>query len=200
MDWINNLINLSKVPTKLIVVIFIVSGVLLWLPEATLKGLKLSEFANTYGLYVGITCVASGVVLLVELAMLLWKTANKKISYNKFKKSSLERITNLDASEKSVLREFYLLGQNTIKLPMDHPVVAGLINAGILVMVGRHGRMSVAGMLFSMKIADFVRSNLTYETLDLPSGEPTSEDIDFLRNNRPEFMPSISREDAVFSW
>ena len=54
-------------------------------------------------------------------------------------------------------------------------------------------------MLFSMKISDFVRENLTYDLLDLPNGEPSESEIDFMRNNRPPFMGSINREGSLFN-
>ncbi|WP_305814118.1 super-infection exclusion protein B [Photobacterium leiognathi] len=122
-----------------------------------------------------------------------------KLLRENLKRLLLDRLEKLDPREKSVLREYYLQGQNTIKLPMDHPVVAGLINVGVLQLIGQHGRMSTAGMLFSMKISDFVRENLTNDLLDLPSGEPSHEEIDFLKNNRPPFMNSILREESLFN-
>jgi len=199
VEWISKVLEATKLPTKFIVVIFLASFALLLLPEDNLTSLKLVEFSNKYGIYIGIAALASGALLAVELVGYIWNTINHKVSSRKFKKSSLERLTQLDSSEKSVLREFYLQGQNTLKLPMDHPVVAGLINLGILHLVGQHGRMSAAGMLFSMKISDFVRKNLTYELLDLPSGQPSNEDIEFLKNNRPPFMGSIFREESIFN-
>lgn len=77
--------------------------------------------------------------------------------------------------------------------------MAGLINVGTLRLIGQHGRMSTVGMLFSMKISDFVSENLTYDLLDFPSGEPSHDEIEFLKINRPPFMNSILREDSLFS-
>lgn len=199
MEWISKVIEAAKLPTKFIVVIFLVSSALLFLSEDTLSSLKLDDFAKKFGLYIGITSLASGALLTIEFVSYIWNRIANEVSSRKFKKSSLERLDKLDSSEKSVLREFYLQGQNTLKLPMDHPVVAGLINVGVLRLIGQHGRMSTAGMLFSMKISDFVRENLTYELLDLPSGELSHEEIEFLKKNRPSFMNSIHREESLFN-
>lgn len=106
----------------------------------------------------------------------------------------------LDHAEKSVLREFYIQGQNTIKLPMDHPVVAGLLSSGVLSIVSQHGKHSLAGMLVSMKIPDRLREIITLEMLDLPVGEPSEQDIEFLKENRPPFTRSIQREEALLQW
>lgn len=199
MEWISKIIEAAKLPTKFIVVIFSVSFALLFLSEETLTSLKLADFVKKFGLYIGITALTSGVLLTIESISYVWNRVADSISSRKFKKSSLERLNKLDPSEKSVLREFYLQGQNSLKLPMDHPVVAGLINVGIIRLIGQHGRMSAAGMLFSMKISDFVRENLTYDLLDLPSGEPSHQEIEFLKGNRPPFMNSILREESLFN-
>ena len=199
MEWISKIIEAAKLPTKFIVTIFLVSSAMLFLSDETLLSFKLNTFTDKYGLYIGVTALASGALLLSELVTYVWENFNNKLSSSKLRKSSMKRISNLDQSEKSVLREFYLEGQNTIKLPVDNPVVAGLINAGILEYVGRHGRMSTSGMLFSMKISNFVKSNLTYELIELPNGEPTKEEIDFLKNNRPIFIQNIKREDSIFN-
>lgn len=199
MEWISKIIEAVKLLTKFIVVIFSVSFALLFLSEETLTSLKLADFVKKFGLYIGITALTSGVLLTIESISYVWNRVADSISSRKFKKSSLERLNKLDPSEKSVLREFYLQGQNSLKLPMDHPVVAGLINVGIIRLIGQHGRMSAAGMLFSMKISDFVRENLTYDLLDLPSGEPSHQEIEFLKGNRPPFMNSILREESLFN-
>lgn len=199
MEWISKVIEAAKLPTKFIVVIFLVSSALLFLSEEALTSLKLADFAKKFGLYIGITSLTSGALLTIEFISYMWNRITNGVSSRKFKKSSLERLEKLDPSEKSVLREFYLQGQNSLKLPMDHPVVAGLINAGVLRLIGQHGRMSTAGMLFSMKISGFVRENLTYDLLDLPSGKPSHEEIEFLKNNRPPFMNSILREESLFN-
>lgn len=198
MEWISKVIEAAKLPTKFIVVIFLVSSALSILSEDSLTSLKLADFANEFGLYIGITSLASGSLLIIEFISYVWNKIKSEVSSRKVKKASLERLDKLDPSEKSVLREFYLQGKNTLRLPMDYPVVAGLINVGVLRLIGQHGRMSSAGMLFSMKISDSVRENLTYELLDLPSGEPTPEEMEFLKNNRPRFMNSIHREESLF--
>lgn len=59
---------------------------------------------------------------------------------------------NLDDKEIAVLREFFIQGQNTLQLPVGHPVVAGLIEKGILEQVGMIGENSLVGPLFSLSI------------------------------------------------
>jgi len=200
LEWISKIIEAARLPTKFILCVFAVTVALLFLPQNLLISLHLKEFTDKYGIYIGITALGSGSLLFVEILIYFWNAVQKKVNRRRIYKKALERIKNLDPAEKAVLREFFLQGRNTIKLPMDHPVVAGLLHSGILQLVGSHGRMSLAGMLFSMKISDFIREHLTYEIIELPEGQPTEKDIEFLRNNRPEFMSSIEREDSLFKW
>jgi hypothetical protein len=195
MEWIAKIIEAAKLPTKFIVVIFLVSLGLIFIPESGLTSMKLKSFADTYGLYVGITALSSGALLLIEASMAIWRNATNKIAKSKLKKQIADRMASLDGSEKSVLREFYLQGQNTIKLPVDHPVVAGLLNSGVVVLVGQHGRMSVAGMLFSMMISESAKHHITHELIDWPMGEPTEQELRFICNNRPSFISRIQLEE-----
>ena len=200
MEWITKIIEAARLPIKSILWIFVVTVALLFLPQDLLVSFHLKEFTDKYGIYISITALCSGVLLFIEILIYFWNATQKKVNRRRIYKKAIERTKNLDPTEKAVLREFFLQGRNTIKLPMDHPVVAGLLHSSILQLVGSHGRMSLAGMLFSMKISDFIRKHLTYEIIELPKGKPTEKDIEFLRENRPEFMSSIEREDSLFKW
>jgi len=200
MEWIGKVIEAAKLPTKFIVGIFLVAIALLFLPQPLIDSLYLKDFKGKYGLYFGIIALSTGALLLIESILYFWKKIQIKRNVDKFKKQALVRIQRLDHAEKAVIREFYLKGQNTLKLPIDHPVVAGLINSGILQIVSSQGRMSLAGMLFSTKISDTVQKQLATEMIDLPTGQPTQEQIEFLRNNRPDFAASIEREESIFRW
>ena len=200
MDWISKLMEAAKVPTKIILCVFIVASALIILPDSTLTGLRIKEFMDKHGIYVGITALSSGALLVINLIIYVWKTSKNKLAKNRLIQKATERLQKLDHAEKAVLREFFLQGQNTIKLPIDHAVVAGLLESGILIIVGRHGRMSLAGMLMSMKISDHIDMLVTPELLDLPRNAPTQTEIDFIKSNRPSFMTSIEREESFLKW
>ena len=130
MEWISKIIEALKLPVKFILCIFIVSSILLYIPKEFAEKIHLTKFIERFGLYIGIVFLATGALLIIELIIYTYKTIRKKATYKKIKKNALERIANLDFAEKAILREFYIQGQNTIKLPMDHPVVAGLLSCG----------------------------------------------------------------------
>ncbi len=71
---------------------------------------------------------------------------------------------------------------------------------GILVLAGKYGERSTAGMLFLVKIADGIQVSI--DMIDLPAGEPTPEEKDFIISNRPDFLPEIEAHNDLFhkSW
>jgi len=200
MEWVAKLFEAAKLPTKFIVAIFLASTIPLFLPAEVVFALRLNEIIESYGNYMGVASVLSGSILIIEFAVWVSRGIRKTYLRRKLAKLSKERLKGLDHAEKSVLREFYIQGQNTIKLPMDHPVVAGLLSSGVLSIVGQHGKHSLAGVLVSMKIPDRLREIITLEMLDLPVGEPSEQDIEFLKENRPPFTRSIQREEALLQW
>lgn len=200
MELTSKIIEALKLPTKYILCIFAVSTVLLFMSKEFSEKMHLALFIDKYGLFIGIVSLSSGALLAIELIIYIYKFIRKKITYRNIKSYTIERVGKLDPAEKAILREFYIQEQNTIKLPVDHPVVAGLLNCGILKLVGKQGRMSLAGMLFSIKISELVHSQLTNDLLEWPINEPSLEEIDFLRNSRPDFMKSIYREDNLLNW
>lgn len=106
-------------------------------------------------------------------------------------------LQQLDSQEKSVLREFYLQGQKTIRMPVDQPVVAGLVRKVIIVQVGQLAEQSIAGMLISVTLAVGVEQKLTSSMIDMPTSK-TNSDIDWLKRNRPKFMPEIIEHNRIF--
>ncbi|WP_280545990.1 super-infection exclusion protein B [Halomonas sp. 11-S5] len=200
MEFIAKFLDAAKLPTKFIVAIFFASTIPLLLPSELVAALRLSGILDSYGSYMGVTSVLSGSVMVIEFTIWVSKKIKKAHLRRRLSRLSKSRLRSLDHAEKAVLREFYIQGQNTIKLPMDQPVVAGLLSSGILSIVSQHGKCSLAGMLVSMKIPDRLSEEITLEMLDLPTGEPSEEDIEFLKENRPPFTRSIQREEAHLQW
>jgi hypothetical protein len=107
------------------------------------------------------------------------------------RRSVIAEIKKLDPKEKAVLREYFIQCQNTILLPVDHPVVSGLIEKGMLHTAGDLCEYSVAGVLFPVALQPHVKEMLKPSMFDLPSGQPTEADIKRLKNTRPEFISGI---------
>lgn len=99
----------------------------------------------------------------------------------------MNAIKNLDQHEKAVLREYYIQGKSTLKIPMDNPTVSGLIDKQILYLVGQYGEKSSEGMLFNFAINEKAREYLTYQILELPTGESSERDFERIRVSRPQW-------------
>jgi hypothetical protein len=124
---------------------------------------------------------------------------SKKKNVKLFRKEILSNLSKLDSKEKSVLREFYLQNQNTLQLPFDQPIVAGLLRKEILKIVGNIGERSLVGMLMSMEINTFIKEEVKPEHIDLPDLDNiTSTDKDFIIKNRPDFIPEIIQRENLF--
>lgn len=202
MEWFAKAIEFLKLPLKYIWGVAIAAGLLLFLPASALERLRVAQFTKDYGSYIGVVFVVSLVLAGVHTVVAVSHFFSRKRRVHKFKTLRTEALHNLDPQEKAVLREFFVQEQNTIRLPIDHPTVAGMRTKGILLRVGQHGEGSLAGILFPLKMADDIRGQLTASMIDLPEGEPSKEQIDWVVANRPDFIPEIERHVDLFhrSW
>jgi len=196
-DWIPKILDILKLPAKLIAVLCIVSGLLLFLNDEWLQKLHVEKIESEYGIFIGVTFLVSSALLILEVTIWAWNKIRIVWLKKKLSQTAFEALQNLDTKEISVLREFYIQAQSTLQLPMSHALVASLIDKGILEQVGSLGEHSLIGPLISLKTADEVKPYITYELLDLPNGEPTEEEIQWVRNNRPEFMAGLDRRNDL---
>ncbi|MDP2207695.1 MAG: superinfection exclusion B family protein [Bacteroidota bacterium] len=193
MDWISKFLDISKVPTKIIFWIFLLSGFLLLMPSGWLTTLRLDEFLKDYGKFVGIGFVGSAVLLLVQAFLWLRQKSRQSKQKKEFEESVQTKLMQLDNFEKAVVREFYLQGKNTILLPVDDPTVAGLLQKRVLRVVSRNGEMSLAGMLFPVALSSFAEQHVTPQLVDLPTGSPTQAQVADIVQARPKFIAGIER-------
>jgi hypothetical protein len=164
---LEKLFDLKKIPTKLIFVLWICSGVILFVSELILVKLNLKDFLTEFGKYIGITFLISTAFLLISLINYI---ANK-IRYKKLKKSIekdiLTELTRLGFHEKVLLREFYINQKDALQLPMDNDTVVGLTNKRILYQVSGTGFTYVHGAYFTYSITEFAKKHLTIELIGL---------------------------------
>ncbi|MBD3375743.1 hypothetical protein GF406_11960, partial [candidate division KSB1 bacterium] len=112
-DWMPKILDLLKLPTKLITVLCIVSGLLVLLNEELLQKLHLEKIESEYGVFIGVTFLISSALLILEIALWVWNKIRIFWLKNKLSQTALEELRNLDAKEISVLREFYIQRQST---------------------------------------------------------------------------------------
>ena len=200
MDWFSRIFDVDKLPFKIILWGTVVSGVLVLAPTAFLGKLGLDAFVKTHGTYVGVVFLAAG--SLVGINALGWSfgKVRRRVAYWKWRNSLLEVLESLDHAEKAVLREFYIQARHTVELPMDNPTVVGLQNKGIVCPAGEYGQHSLAGILLPFSISEEARSMITVDMLDLPTGEPSKQEIARLQNSRPDFARVIQSRKDLLNW
>jgi hypothetical protein len=198
MDWLSKLLGLKKIPTNFIILLWIFTGLLLYISPEVKKRFGLEEFYKDFGKYFGIVFLLSTATLIMLIITWIYQKINDKRLDIKYKSIIRDSIKNLDYHEKAVLREFYIQGKNTLKIPMDEPTVSGLISKRILLRVGNLGEMSIVGMLFSHSISKTARENLSNETLELPTGEPSDFEIRKIKESRPQWMIRLESKNNPF--
>lgn len=198
MDWLSKLFDIKKIPTKFIVLVWLVATTLLILPEKTLINLSLQDFKDDYGKFIGIAFItSSGFLIILIITWIINKGTSERLK-GKYKKTIKESILTLDEPEKAVLREFYIQGQRTLKMPADNPTVSSLINKRILYPVGNYGQPSLYGLLFNFSITTFAEKNLSGQLLGLPNTQPTAEEIQRIRALRPQWMLKLEENQRLF--
>ena len=197
MTWISDVLSALKLPPKVVAGIAIPSGVLVLARDSWLAQFGLDAFMFFARPYVSLVFIVASSILLVESLVYARNCASAKLKHRRSLAKLNERADALDPAELIVLREFFIQGQSTVKLPMDQPVVAGLIQKGIIQQVGQLGERTGGGMTFPFRIRDEVVHKITPEMLGLPAN-PTDQDRKRIVSERPQYMMSIQRHDELF--
>lgn len=190
--FLEKLFDLKKIPSKLILVLFLSSALILFVPEHTLSKLNLKDFLADFGKFIGIIFIISSAFLLVILITYLSKQINLRKAKSDVRRIILKEINNLGFHERALLREFYINGKDTLQLPMDNDTVVGLQRKHILYQVSGTGFTYIHGAYFTYAITDFAKEHMTHEMIDLPKN-PTEQDIKTLGINRPTWAKEKSR-------
>lgn len=200
MSWISSLFEAHKLPTKALLWILVFSGFLCLSPDSLLDRLGMAGLVNTYRGYISAIFIASGCILILNLIMGTAGAAQSKVDHIRWRRGLLKAVSELDHSEMAILREFYIQAKNTIQLPFNDASVVGLRRKGIVNPVSNLGEYSYAGMLLPFVMAIETMEILRPEMIGLPPGEPTEEEIEWIRNSRPDFVRAIQRRKSILDW
>ena len=201
MDWIGKLFDVNKLPFKIVAWVAIVSGILIFSPITFLKILKLDGFLEQNGSVIGIVFISSSGLVAVNLCAWFFSFVKAKRRVSLWMKNMEQALMNLDHAEKAVLREFYIHGKYNIDLPIDNPTVVGLRNKGVIYLSGKYGQHTLEGMLIPCAINDKARDIITFDLIEMPDTKnPSKQEIERIRNTRPQFAKDIARREAMFRW
>ena len=209
MNWIDNVITIIKLPVKFIVGIALFAGSLFILPKTFLERLKLDAFLDEFGTFIGIAFYAAAILILINIVIAMIDAIKKKISAKKNKeilenkKAQIEKKirTMLDPHEKAVLREFIIQAKNTIEIPIDHHVVSGLLNSGVIEIAGEYATGNILiGLLTPVRLSE-VAQDLIYSNpmvIEIPNREPTEAEKQNILNRRPDFIRQLERHNWLY--
>jgi hypothetical protein len=92
IDMIEKIFDLQKGPMKFIVVVFIASLILLFVPANILETLSLAEFKNEQKKYIGLACTISALFILISIVNFAWSKINDSINDKKVRRYILRNL------------------------------------------------------------------------------------------------------------
>jgi hypothetical protein len=151
---VERIFDFNKIPTKLMLLLWIMSGVMLFFPAAFLTKLNLTEFNAEYGKFVGVTFLFTTGFLVVTIVTSIQNSIKSGNVFRRRKEEIIHTVQNLDEHEKAVLREFSINGSSTLQLPIDNATVNGLHSKGIIYQVSNTGFVYFHGSYFPFSITE----------------------------------------------
>ena len=197
MTMISDVISAIKLPPKIMAGLTLPSAMLVFAPTTWIDQFGLAAFINVARPYVALVFIVSASILLVEFCIWAYAEINRQLSTRRAIKKLADRVRDLDPAELVLLREFFIQGQSTVKLPMDQPVVAGLIQKGIVRQVGQLGERTIGGMTFSFRLNEEARKLITIDALGIPRN-PSEEDKRRIVSERPHYMRAIQEHESIY--
>jgi hypothetical protein len=187
MEIFKSFFDITKLPTKIFLIVSIVAGCFIFLSPEILKKLRLDKF-DEYGAFVGLAFLFSTVLVVVNFSIWIFNKINYRYKLKELKAEYDQAIKNLDLQEKAVLREFFIVGQNSINMPINDAVIAGLLQKKIL-NINRQlsGSTIGTGLTFPLSISKYFYKILTFEDIDLMEN-PTEIQKQFILDNRPDWV------------
>lgn len=176
MEHLKTLFDFSKLPTKFFLLFAVASGFILFAKPHWLSIIEVTSLKDEYGQYIGLTFIISTGLVVINFLIWVQKYFSKKINVFKFKREYSENIKTLDPQEKAVIREFFINEQSSIEMPIDDPVVNGLINKNILKINKQFGNSFIMnGMNASTSLMKRAEKLLKLTDIDL-NENPTEDE------------------------
>ena len=101
----------------------------------------------------------------------------------------------LDSYEKAVLREFLIQKRNTILVPEEDTAVAGLLQKGIIRIIGDGKQVLGVGWVYPVSLSSSAAAIIkgSSQVIGFPPGMPTPEQVKKIQSLRPSFVWDIER-------
>ena len=157
-DWL-------KIPLNVLLPsIWLISGILLLLPDKWLTTLYLLAWRNEKGFAIGLTFVISSCLLVVYLIFYIKKLIST-ITYNlTYKRKTMRKIFKMNDTERAIIFKLYNSPGYTCELDYNQPLIQGLLARNYIYM---GGQQQVTLDVFTNCIpARFTLQPFVYQTLD----------------------------------
>ncbi|AUC74905.1 super-infection exclusion protein B [Olleya sp. Bg11-27] len=182
----SDLLDFSKIPIKIFLLFTMVSGLLLFGNDDFLLQLKLTDFEKDYGKFFGIIFIVCLSFISLSITYFFINKIKFQLEKRELHKVIKKEVTYLDQQEQSVLREFAVLERKTISMPVDNPIVSGLLHKGMIKSVSNISN----GTFYAITLSESADKFLKGEHLGL---QPKKSENDLARQflNRPEWVKDI---------
>jgi len=179
---VSDLIDLDKIPMKIIILLGIVSGIFVFASDSFLKTLKMTEFQEDYGKFFGPAFIVSIAFIGLSIIYYFKNKIENGLNKSKRQKFIIEELESLDPYEQSVIREFGIQQKKSVKMPIDNSTIAGLINKGILKRVSNIGD----GLYFPLTLSKLADRNMKENHLGL-SKSMSDDELSEISSVRPDW-------------
>jgi len=193
LEHLKTLFDFSKLPTKFFILFAVASGFILFARPEWLSIIEIANIKKEYGQYIGLTFIISTGLVAINFLIWIQKYLSNKIKVFSFKKEYAQNVKTLDPQEKAVIREFFIRGQSSIEMPIDDPVVNGLISKNILKINKQFGNSFImSGMNASVSLMKRADKLLKLSDIDL-NENPSEDEIELIKTNRPSWTDKWNR-------
>ena len=191
MSIFEKLMAILKLPCRMIFVIALILGLVLFLPESLLIKLQLTDFISEYGKYVGIVFLISSSYLGVSLVIYLYNIFIQKKHNKTVKKNMVQILNSLSLSEIYLLREFFIQRKDVIMVPYENTEFISLYNKKILLLASDKAVGYVFGIFVTVTINPAIKNYITADILKFPEGQVTQKEKEEIFGHRPDYLSTL---------
>lgn len=164
MDWIAKLINILKIPLRILLpAACIFSGFLLFSNDEFLGKMNLLSWSNENGFIFGLLFLISLSFILVYLFAFIINQSKYIWAKVTLDRSNIKKIIELNITEQTILAQLYNAPAYTAQYDYNQPIIKGLVSRNYLY----GGHQTVATSIFSNKLpVNLTLQPFVWKTLD----------------------------------
>ena len=165
MELTLNIPDWLKIPINILLpAVWLVSGILLVLPDSVLEQFYLLELCDTHGSKIGLTFVVSSALMFMYGFFFVKKLISAIIYKLTFKWKTMRRFAEMNEAEKGIIVRLYNSSGYSGQLDYNQPIVQGLLARNYIYM---GSTQQVTTYFDSNAIyANFTLQPFVYQTLD----------------------------------